>query len=184
MKILKLTSSACVLFLLAVGCKKTDFYDELPQDEVTAAASIGNSPLGSSFNVNGEGWVSSKSWDVENQEDFSIFYINLPEPAITADVVDNGLVLLFKKDNSTLTALPVEEDSKGDSKYWYHQVTEGNIMISADSYGAATSPDANSTFKHFVITPQKLKDLEGKGQTVDQLMSLTYEQAAALLGQK
>jgi hypothetical protein len=134
--------------------------------------------------VDADGWISSKAWEVENQEDFSIFYINMPDPAITSEVVDNGLVLLFKKGNSSYVALPVEEDSKADSKYWYHQVTEGNIMISADSYGAATSPDAASGFKYFVLTPQKLKELERKGQTVDQLMSLTYEQAATLIEQK
>ena len=185
MKILKLTFTACILLVVAIGCKKTDFADELPQDPQAASAVFADSLALSStgpIDISKEkGWISSAAWEVEKQEDFSIYYINVEDVAITPDVVDNGLVLLFKNDNASLSALPVEEDAKTSSRYWYHQVTEGNIMISVDSYGAAVAPDASSNFKYFILSPEKLKELEGKGQSIDFLMNLTYQQAAALL---
>jgi hypothetical protein len=184
MKILQLTFTASVLLLCATSCKKTDFQDELPQEAQITSAALADSTSSSSASIDiskETGWYSATTWEVEKQEDFSIFYINVPDAAITSEVVDNGLVLLFKNDRSSLSSLPVEENSKSESRYWYHQVTEGNIMISVDSYGAALSPDASSNFKYFILTPEKLQELEAQGQTVESLMNLSYQEASALL---
>lgn len=183
MKILQLTFTASVLLLLATSCKKTDFQDELPQNaqsesgELTDPVSSSSAPLDLSKET---GWQSASTWDVEKQEDFSIYYINVSDAAITSEVVDDGLVLLYKNDKLSLSSLPVEENGKTESRYWYHQVTEGNIMISVDSYGDALSPDASSNFKYFILTPEKLEELEANGQDVDSLMNLSYQQASAL----
>jgi hypothetical protein len=42
----------------------------------------------------------------------------------------------------------------------------------------------STTFKYFVLTAQQIKDLEAKGHSKIELMTLTYEKAAELLAAK
>ncbi len=179
MKILKPSFSAIVFMVLAVGCRKNDFSSELEQEAtVTAAAS----PLPmSTSEADSTGWNYSADWKVAAQEDFSVYYININEKAITEDVVENGLVLIYKKNEISLTALPVEEGANEQTQYWYHQVTEGNIMISVDAYGATSAPDASTSFKYFIVTPEKIEALEAQGYSAEKLMELTFEEASQLL---
>jgi len=172
MKILQPSLSVMLLFVFAVGCRKNDFYSEMEQPAVTEVAAA---------KATAQDWQTTAKWNVANQEDFSVFYTSLKDENLTADVIDNGLVLVFKKNGNAVSALPVEEGAKSASKYWYHQVTEGNILISVDTYGSKAAPDAASSFKYFIITPKKLSDLQAKGQTIDKLMNLTLEQAASIL---
>ncbi len=172
MKILKPSLSVLLLFVFAVSCKKNDFYSEMEEQPATVLAAT---------KATAQDWQTTAKWNVANQEDFSVFYTNFKNENLTADVIDNGLVLVFKKDGNSVSALPIEEGAKSNSKYWYHQVTEGNILISVDTYGGNTAPDAASSFKYFIITPQKLSDLQANGQTIDKLMNLTFAQAASIL---
>ncbi|HVG12009.1 MAG TPA: hypothetical protein VM843_03350 [Flavisolibacter sp.] len=175
MKILKPSFSILMLLVLATSCKKNDFLDEnVPTETAASAPEL-------SLNTDSSAWYSSSKWDIAAQEDFSVHYINVADNKITADVVDNGLVLVFKQNSAGVAALPVEESGKGESQYWYHQVTEGNLLISADTYGGAKAPDASSTFKYFILTSQSLKTLEANGYTLDRLMGLSYQEASELL---
>jgi hypothetical protein len=176
MKILKPSFSILMLLVLATSCKKNDFLDENVPTE-TAAATAPDLSL----DTDSSAWYSSSKWDIAAQDDFSVHYINVSDDKITADVVDNGLVLVFKQNSAGIAALPLEEGGKAESQYWYHQVTEGNLLISADTYGAAKAPDASSTFKYFILTSQTLKTLEGNGYTLDRLMGLSYQEASELL---
>lgn len=184
MKTIKFPILGFALVLTVFSCKKSDFNEE------AGAAPAAN--VLSNVGADTVGWKSAALWETADQETFSVHYFTIEDAAITNEVADNGLVLLFKRTGHTINALPFEEGAategtdpdaaNGLSKYWYHQVAAGNLLISCDAYNnATTTPDASSSFKHFVITPEKLQRFEADGYTTEKLMNLSYAEAAALL---
>jgi hypothetical protein len=179
MKIQKMSLSVLLLIVLASSCRKTDFLEE-QQTILTEASTSFATDSTTDAGTDSSGWKSSSDWKVAAQESFSVYYLNIVDANITADVVNEGLVLVFKQGDKKSSSLPVEEKSTTGSQYWYHQVTEGNLLISADTYGAAKAPDASSSIKYFIATPQKRAELEQKGYSLDRLMGLSYAEAAEL----
>ena len=179
MKNVKFPILALSLVLLTTSCQKNDFSEE-PATEVAPTTAL--------TDADAAGWQTSTTWEVADQETFSVQYFTIEDAAITSEVADNGLVLLYKKSGQAVNALPFEESASTSTEgtesaaanYWYHQVTEGSLLISRDVYGKET-PDVASAFKYFVITPDKLQALEADGYTTETLMNLKYADAAALL---
>lgn len=170
-------------FVLTVAsCKKDDF----KESNATTVATTTNTDQST-------GWNPVTQWEVADQGTFSVRYVTINDSAITADVADNGLVLLYKKSGNTINALPFEEGTAGNTQsvtdasgstpanYWYHQVAEGSLLISCDQYTKTAAPDAANNFKYFVITPAKLQHLQTNGYTPEKLMDLSYADAATLL---
>jgi hypothetical protein len=184
MKIMKWPILGLSIVLVATSCNKEDFKEEAAADLTTSSARLNQADT--------IGWKSSAKWETADQQTFSVRYFTIEDPAITTDVADNGLVLLFKRSGSAINALPFEEGQASEntaddaenntSNYWYHQVAEGSLLISCDVYSKATTPDNANSFKYFVITPEKLQSLETDGYTTEKLMNLDYTEAAALLG--
>jgi hypothetical protein len=98
--------------------------------------------------------------------------------AITADVVNKGLVLVYAKEGSAIQSLPYE--SEQSKSFWYYQVAEGSLLVSADVYGtsSATAPEV----RYFVFTGEQVNEIEKSGTSKAELMNLSYEQASALAG--
>jgi hypothetical protein len=178
MKNLKLPLIGLTLILAVASCKKNDLQEESQpvQTESAASAVITDS-------VDNIGWQSSANWEASKQENFSVYYFTIDDAKITSDVAENGLVLVYKKNGSAVASLPSEEKGNNSSNYWYHQVTEGNLLILCDAYGAASQPGTNNSFKYFILTPDQLKNLESKGHSSADLMNLTYAEAKGLLNQ-
>lgn len=182
MKNVKLPLLCLSMVLLVASCKKDDFKENALTDVAISAAIEMDE-------ADSIGWKTSGSWETADQETFSVRYFSIEDANITEDVTDNGLVLLFKKNGKSVNAMPFEENEgavaeEGISKanYWYHQVTEGSLLISCDVYESAKAPGAENSFKYFIVTPEKLKNLEADGHTTEELMGLGYKEALALLG--
>lgn len=186
MKNVKFSILGLSLILLIVSCKKDDF-----KNTGTDAVATATTALNEADTV---GWTSSNQWETADQETFSVHYFTIEDANITADVADNGLVLLFKKAGNSINTLPFEEgtnstsdeddaadESDSNSNYWYHQVSEGSLLVSCDVYGAAATPDEANNFKYFIITPEKLQSLQTDGHTTEELMALSYTEAKNLL---
>jgi hypothetical protein len=179
MKNFKLPILSLSVALVVASCQKDDFREDAATDLTTTTATA----LNASDTI---GWKSTTQWDVADQETFSVRYFTIEDPAITADVADNGLVLLFKRNGAAINALPFEEgaatgeEESASDNYWYHQVTEGSLLISCDVFGNKAVPGAANSFKYFVITPEKLQSLETDGYNAEKLMGLSYTEAATL----
>lgn len=180
MKNVKLPVLGLSLVLLMASCKKNDYREAAPSDATTATASTKADSLN---------WKTSSTWENADQGSFSVHYCTIQDSTITSDVVDNGMVLVFKKNGSAINALPFEETTSAaqsstettNPNYWYHQVATGTLLISCDLYKAAATPDNANSFNYFVLTPEKLQSLETSGYTAEKLMNLDYKAAAALL---
>jgi hypothetical protein len=182
MKNVKLPILGLSLVLLITSCKKDDFKEEALTDAPASVIGLDG--------ADSVGWKTSGAWESADQETFSVRYFSIDDANITDDVVENGLVLLFKKNGTSVNAMPFEEEGsaaaeEGVSKanYWYHQVTEGSLLISCDVYEKTKAPGTENSFKYFVVTPEKLQTLEADGHTSEELMGLSYQKAVALLGE-
>ena len=182
MKNMKLPILGLSLVLLVTSCKKDDLKEDSIQDATASSVEATKADT--------QNWKTVTQWEKADQGTFSVHYFTIADSSITADVADNGLVLVFKKDGNNIHSLPFEE-TKASSKqsdnttasanYWYHQVADGSLLVSYDVYNTPATPETASSFKYFVITPDQLNTLQTNGYTTEKLMGLSYADAANLL---
>ena len=154
--------------LFASSCKKNDLQNSVAQASPAKA-------------VQSSEWKSISNWSTQSQENYKVYSSNVQDSAISSAVASQGLVLAYKKNGSTVSALPYEEKAGTGSYFWYYQVSQGGIAIMADAYGGATTPANSLGFKYFVISADKLSQLESAGHSKAELMKLSYDEASALL---
>lgn len=175
MKNIKPSVLGLVLIVAIASCSKKDVYsDSANQDSSIQSSSV-------AVPADTTSWHSAAQWETAKQDNHSVSYFNIADAKITSEVASEGLVLVYKKKGGTTVAIPYEEKNGNESTYWYHQVTEGNLLILSDSNGKTSQPSADNSFKYIVITPDQLKSLETQGHSKSNLMDMTYEQANQLL---
>jgi hypothetical protein len=128
--------------------------------------------------VHESAWEKTAAWTTVEQPTYSISYSNL-KASISAEDAEQGLIRVFKADDaakaSVSHSLPYEDKINGKQVYWYYQVTEGNLMLSVDAYGAKASAVDKSLFKYVVIGKDVIASLEDKGISKASLMDMSYE---------
>jgi hypothetical protein len=164
MKSYKLPILGIGLMLLIASCKKED----VRQTNATANASGASSKTQ---------WSSISAWGNSTTENVSTYFSKLTDSSITGEVVNNGLVLVYKKTGSDIQLLPFQE--KDGNTYWYYQVAKGSIRINSNNNDGQNL--TASTFTYFVVTPQQLSNLEAKGKTKFDLLQLSLDDATSLL---
>jgi len=163
-KILVAVLGAALVF---ASCKKSD-------------VQANNAAKSSSTSVAAQ-WKSLNNWSSQSEDQYTVYSNSVTDSSITSSVASQGLVLAYKKTSSSIVTLPSDESASSGSYFWYYQISNGNIVFSADAYGQAEKPGTSQSFAYFVISPEKLNDLQSKGYSKAQLMKLSYENAAALL---
>lgn len=174
MKNIKLPLLAILASFCMVACQKQDL-----QDVQTQASDNVVSTSSSSTQINASSWVSSGNWEGAKQDAHTVYTYNIKDAKISADVLANGLVLVYKKDGSSASALPFESKTGAGTSNWYYQLNEGSLTISCDVIGNG-QPSASDNFKYFILTGDQIKALESKGKTRASLISLSYDQATQL----
>jgi hypothetical protein len=154
--------------LAFTACKKTDAaYEATQSHEAKApeAAAASFKPVA--------------DWKSSQQDKFRIQYGSVQDSAITADIVSNGLVLVYAKDGNNIQSLPFQ--SQQSDVFWYYQIAEGSVLVSCDVYGSAqaSAPDV----RYFIFSKQKLSELEKNGRSKADLVNLSYDEAKALVNQ-
>ena len=162
------------IILIVASCSKKDAYNE-------TADQISTTTSDTVVSANIPDWHSATRWDSVNQDKHAVYYFSIADSRITSDVVTDGLVLVYKKNNSSTVTLPFKEVSGSTSTNWYHQVTEGNVLIFSDNSNDSNQPATGNSFRLLVITPDQLKSLASGGHTPSSLMDMTYEQVTKLL---
>jgi hypothetical protein len=164
MKSYKLPILGIGLMLLMASCKKEDVRQSNSKDSTSGASSKTQ-------------WSSLSAWGNSTTENVTTYFSKLTDSSVTSEVVNNGLVLVYKKSGSDIQLLPFQErDSK---TYWYYQVAKGSIRINSDNNDGQNL--AAPTFTYFVVTPQQLSNLEAKGKTKFDLLQLSLDEATSLL---
>ncbi len=150
------------LSLLAVSCRKQDVVSDKASPEVMLSE-----------------WKAMNNWSALKEDKYTSYNNSITDNALTVDVIENGLVLVYMKAGTHIESLPFQQKGKTDA-YWYYQVSENTIQLNAYVYSAAAISNQQA-FRYFIINADKLKSLEENGHSQSELMSLNYENAAALL---
>ena len=151
--------------LIVVACKKADLQNEFFPKTSSSASE----------------WKSLTDWSSQSEENYTVYTTTIEDKTITSDIASQGLVLAYKKTSGSTVALPCDEKGSNGSYFWYYQISDGNIVFSADAYGKTNKPGRDQGFAYYIISPDKLNDLQTKGYSKAQLMKLTYEEASKLL---
>src|SRR5215213_5565606 len=166
MKNHKLPILGLALSFVIFSCKKEDIQKPDAKDQATASVSVSKTAI----------WNSLGNWASSTTENGTTYFSKIIDSTITSEVVESGLILVYKKSGNSIQALPFQEK---DSKiYWYYQVSKGQVRINSDS-NAGLNLNQES-FSYFIATPQQLSSLEASGKSKFDLMQFSYEQAASL----
>jgi hypothetical protein len=161
--------AAGILMIAASSCTKDELRSEQeftePVVEVTATAT----PVATVSE-----WQPVREWSVAQESKSQAGTIS--NAAITTDVVDNGLVLVFAKKGDVAQSLPYTD---GDI-YWNYQVEAGQVSINAAATTEAGKIDRQQAFQYIVLSKEQVDALETKGVSRDQLINMSYLQAIAL----
>jgi len=164
MKSYKLPVMGIALMLLIASCKKEDVRQTTTDNVSSGTASKAK-------------WNSLSSWQNSKTENITTYFSRLTDSSITNDVVNEGMVLVYKKTGNEIQALPILE--KGNKTYWYYQVAKGSIRINSDNNDGQNL--GTQTFSYLVVTPEHLSKLEASGKTKLDLLQLSYDQASSLI---
>lgn len=127
---------------------------------------------------------SFASWSsVSNSDkgtDAVAFAGEVRDAAITEDVIENGMVLVFGKANNHVQPLPFQE-SNGELRYWYYHVTPGSVFIQASAASKTAAVTTAQDFAVVVLTQDQLEKLESAGTSRDLLLGMSLEQVSALV---
>jgi hypothetical protein len=164
-----LSISALALVLVFASCRKMDLPAPKATETVKAANAVA-APVSA--------WKSVDNWTSTKQENSTAFSTRITDNALTSDNVSNGLVLVYKQEGGVIRSLPYRD--KTTAQYWYYQASENDITINVDAQGSTNISD-KATFRYFIVTEQKIKDLEAQGTSKLELMKMTFEKATSLL---
>jgi hypothetical protein len=164
-----------LLLCLTLGCKKDKIENFSNED---AISSISSSQISSTKGINQSDWMSALKWEVANQPSHSVYYTTINLNNINTS---GSTLLVYKQDNTGATAILPFEENKGSQKiYWYYEMNDGSIMISADVYGQVVNPVAASSFKYIVLSNSAVSDFEKRGVDKTKIMVMPYEKFSEL----
>jgi hypothetical protein len=178
MKNLRVPVIAVAILLFFFSCKKNDVQAPITTAS-TNTAKVTVNPTDSLKTASV--WNSISSWQVVNQQSFSLSYASISDANITTAVAANGLVLVYKKGtDGTIVRLPFEEKSGTQLlNYWYYQVSNGKVLVTRDSYNK-TDASTTEKFQYIIFTADQLAKLNQTGLDRSKLMSINYTDAVKL----
>jgi hypothetical protein len=165
MKNYKVPVMGFVLVLLITSCRKEDVQQN--SSKTTSATDIKGS------------WSSFSNWSTVKANDSSNTYFSeILDTAINAAVAKSGLVLVYKKEGSTIKSLPFEDKFNGT--YWYYQISKGVLRVDGTDNGPTQKNFNGQAFSYFVFTPERISALQQQGKSKFDLLQLSYDQAVQL----
>jgi len=146
---MKITAAALILIATLGGCVKGDKGDTGP-----AGTNGTNGTNGSNGNANVTAYtitVNASNWASGGS---GFYYVDVPFPQITADVVNKGTVSMFKQGNAGVwVAMPYSEYYNSSISFYYgfnHSVGTTRIFLQNSSGGTITFSGTNY-FKAVII---------------------------------
>jgi hypothetical protein len=156
-----------------VSCRK-DGLNEVAFTEETPSAVI-NSTQAATATLSA--WKPVNSWNTLKKQASTTWSGTIDDAAITTDIVNNGLILVFAKTGNSGQSLLYMQ--AGDV-YWYYQVETGRIIINTETVNGNTSIDKGQSFQYVILSKEQLEELASKDVTNDKLISMSWEKASEL----
>lgn len=167
MKALKYFVVSAAMFSL-VACSKSDMQSPIGSGETEVVSTTGSSlATWSSVPNLGKGTDVAFAGEIKNS-------------AISSEVVESGMVLVFGKANNQIQSLPFQENNT-NLRYWYYHVSEGSVLIQASAATKNAEVSNPQDFAVVVLKADQLEQLEADGTTRDMLMGMSLEQLSTVL---
>jgi hypothetical protein len=157
--------------LVFASCKKNEITPAGLETETPAPAAA----PATSNTARLSSWQSVSNWSADNSTGSAAGVIK--DAAITADIANEGIVLVFAKKGNIEQSLPYMQS--GDV-FWNYQVEEGTIIITADGANGKAAIDTDQQFQYVVLSKEQLDALDAKGQSRNNLINLSYQTANSL----
>lgn len=170
MKSIKIFPVVIGLFF-AVSCKKIDLQQALPAETIPTTTLMDN-PAASGMTD----WKTINTWSAG---DINTITGEISDMAITKDISENGIILVYTKEGNAVHQLPYSTQSAGNAYSWYYQVSEGKIIISLEANGDVANLRKQQGFTYLILSANQLEDLESKGLSAAELFQIPYEKAVA-----
>ena len=161
------------LLMFAASCKKTDVLHKEQGPKTDAVAAKSNAAAGSTE------WTSPAIWNATKATGFTTYSTSINDPSITNEVLQSGMILVYLKNGNSGKSLPFKH-KEGVEQYWYYQAAKNHLQINSDAY-TTEAVNINNSFKYFVLSKEKISELQKSGTSKLQLMTLTYENAEMIL---
>jgi hypothetical protein len=154
--------------LILVSCTKSEMQSaaELTADNATVT-SVGDLKWSSVANAGAGNEAVAFAGEIKND-------------AITEEVMESGLVLVFSKTANQVQSLPFQEET-ADLRYWYYHVSQGSVFIQANSASKSAIVTTAQDFAVVVISKSQLETLETNGTSRDLLLGMSLDQLNTLL---
>lgn len=162
--------AACFALLSLVACSKSELQSSARAEEAAVVSTIGTDGAAK--------WSSVANAGVSN--DAVAFAGEVKDEAITEEVLESGMVLVFAKSGNLVQSLPFQE-SGSDLKYWYYHVSLGSVFIQANAASRAATAITAKDFAVVVLTQAQLEKLEGNGTSRDLLLGMSLDQVNNLV---
>ena len=105
----------------------------------------------------------------------AVIYTRIADAAISTEVLQNGLVLVFAKTSSGMQQIP----QTIDGIEWSYEITVGGITISATNIQSRIAANSQSV-QYIIISEEQLNELANNGIAKEELLNLSYEKASLL----
>lgn len=170
MKKNKFSALTLALVVLCAGCQKDIHEDALAAETNTVGTTTIPPPVLSA-------WTTVDK-QAKNAGEVPVSYNNIEDTAISTDVLENGLVLVFAKMSGATRQLPfIAENAE-----WYYEISAGSISITSKAADKQAAADSQSV-QYIVFSSTQLSELSNNGISKDQLINLSYEKAVSLFKQ-
>jgi hypothetical protein len=156
-----------------VSCRK-DGLDEMAFTEETPSAIVSQTTAATAVLSD---WKPVSTWNTVKKQAGTTWSGTIEDAAITSDIVNNGLILVFAKNGNAGQSLLYMQ--AGDA-YWYYQVEAGRITINTETVNGNASIDKDQSFQYVMLSKEQLDELETKGVTRDDLVKLSWEEATTM----
>lgn len=151
------------VLIMTASCRKADVIDQPAEQPAVAAGTE---------KATGSDWSVLNNWQSGTVKNSSFQSNKISDARITGEIVNEGLVLVYKKQDNAIVALPYQD--------WFYHISQNSIVITHSGNELSQMKTGNS-FIYFVISPDQLNELSKSGYSKEKLMQLSYESVAALL---
>jgi hypothetical protein len=151
--------------LLFAGCKKNDLNEN---------SNVNDAVESSTFSTQ---WKQYSNWVSEESSDGAIIKTSIQDSAITEDLVANGLILTYlKNEDGKIESMPLRKETV----LFYQQAEKGIITVYQASDNKSHSFNKNLDYSYITFTADELNVLKQDGIEANDLLSLPYNEVVSL----
>lgn len=157
-----------LISISALSCRKSEVPVGITAPEITTAKTNQLPVL--------TAWTGLTNWNARQTGQETVNSGNITDAAISADVLSNGIVLVYAKQQNQVNQLPFRSGQLSVS----YSVMPGAISIVVEGNGSTIQ---GILLSYIILSGEQLASLEAKQFSRAGLLNLSYDEVAAIAAQ-